>query len=224
MEKESTIKKQPVLGKLSLIFKLAFYVCALVCTVIFIWLAVKFEDMRKLYLILMCSFDIVLLLLSYIIPTLSFYENYSYALSAESITLYRKDEKVMEMKWPETDVSLGSYINKGTERKPAVCVKAICFTHTGKMRQPARFPKRALKGAGGELCIAFSKARLKDVYNACGGKVMGNISADGCRLSMQDTELMESCLEKLKAKAPKKTEGSKPKDANTEENEKTPSL
>ncbi len=222
MEKGNAVKKQRVLGRLPLMFKVVFYACFAVWTAVFVHLAVKDAEMRKLWLILLCSGDIVFLALSYVVPVFAFYENYAYALSKEAIVLYRKDEKVMELKWADSEVALGSYIKKGSERKPKVCAKAICFTAAGRMRSPVRFPRRALKGAGGELCVAFSKARLRDVFAACGGKIVGDVSADGSRLPLEDAELMASCLEKLRAKAPRPAEESLP--MAEEIKEETPSL
>lgn len=205
--------KKPVLGRLAKNFRLMFIACFVVCTTVFTVLAVKMPDTRNVFLIVMGGCDVVFLVLLYVVPVLACYGNYCYSLSPDGVTLYRKDEEVMTMKWEETEVSLGSFISKGGEKNPAVCAKAICFTRKGCMRDPQRFPKRALKGAAGELCIAFSKSRLKEVFQACGGNISGNIHPDGCRLSFKDTEVMQSSLEKLKDKAAKQAAAAEAKAA-----------
>lgn len=194
------IVKKPVLGRAPVIFRAVFLGLFAVCTALFAALAVNNAQLRRVYLIIMAGGDVIFLLLAYIIPTCSFFGNYSYALSGGGISLYRREERVMEMKWEDTDVSIGSYIRRGSEKNPSVCAKAICFTRKGAMRQPPRFPKRALKGAGGELCISYSRSRLRDVFSACGGGIAGEVSADGCRLPLKDAEVMNSALKKLKTK------------------------
>ena len=111
----------------------------------------------------------------------------------------------MSLAWTETESSLGSYIRRGNENNPSVCEEALCFTRKGKMRNPPRFPKRALKGAAGELCISFSKARLREVFLACGGEIAGEVTPDGLRLSASDTGQMLDILSKTRTWAKKKT-------------------
>ncbi len=196
-------QKRPVMGNSARNARLLFLAVFAVVTAVLTVLAVQFAEPRKVLLTVMAVCDAVLLALSFAVPVLSCFSNYSYALSEDGAVLYHRDEEVMTMKWAETEVSLGSFINKGSEKNPAVCAKAICFTRRGSMRTPQRFPKRALKGAAGELCIAFSKGALRDVYRFSGGNIGEDITADGCRLSQQDTELMLSALHRLKDKAAK---------------------
>ena len=202
MEKETIVKK-PVLGNMARHFAALFLLCFVAATVVFAVLAVKLPDLRKVMLILLAGCDVIFLLLAYVVPVCACFGHYSYSLSPESITLWRRDEAVMTMKWAETEVSLGSFISKGSEKNPTVCAKAICFTRSGCMRHPQRFPKRALKGAAGELCIAFSKNRLREVYQACGGNICDDVTADGCRLSVPDTQAMTLSLQKLREKEAK---------------------
>ena len=156
-------------------------------------------------LIVMICADALLAALAFLLPRAVYYSVYTYSLSGEGITLWRQNEAVMSLLWAETEVSLGSYIRRGNENNPGVCEKAICFTRRGEMRNPPRFPKRALKGAAGELCIAFSKARLREVFLVCGGEIAGEVTPDGLRLSASDTEQMIDILGKTRTWAKKKT-------------------
>ena len=155
-------------------------------------------------LIVMICADALLAALAFLLPRAVYYSAYTYSLSGEGITLWRKNEAVMSLTWAETEISLGSYIRRGSENNPGVCEKAICFTRKGEMRKPPRFPKRALKGAAGELCIAFSKARLREVFLVCGGDIAGEVTPDGLRLSASDTGQMLGALSKTRAWAKKK--------------------
>ena len=161
------------------------------------------EHQTTLLIVLACA-EALLIALAVILPRMVYYSAYTYSVSPEGITLWRKGEAVMSLAWAETEMSLGSYILRGNENNPSVCAKALCFTRKGEMRTPPRFPKRALKGAAGELCIAFSKARLRDVLLASGGDVAGEVTPDGLRLSASDTEQLLGALSKARAWAKKK--------------------
>lgn len=197
------IAKKPVMGAGALVSRAAFALCFAVCTAVFVALAVKMPEKRSVFLTVMAAGDVVFLLLAYIIPAAVFCSKWTYSLDERGIALYKREERAMFMSWEETDVSLGSFISRGSERSPGVCRKAICFTPRGHMRRPQRFPKRALRGVGGELCISFSKSRLRDVFTACGGRVMGDITADGCRISDGDAETMQLALTRLISRAEK---------------------
>lgn len=195
--------RRPVLGSKAGVTRFIFFLLFAVVTAVGVYCALEFKDYQKIILIAAGCCDVVLLLLALILPASVGLSGYRYALTPDRITLYRKDEEVMHMLWAETDVSLGSYICRGNEGNPTACAKAVCFTAKGRMRNPQRFPKRALKGAGGELCVAFSKSVLRDVFASCGGAVAGNITQDGCRLPAGDVETMTVCLERLRARAAK---------------------
>ena len=164
----------------------------------------KLPGHRTTLLIVLACAEALLIALCAILPRAVYYSAYTYSLSAEAITLWRKDEAVMSLAWAETEVSLGSFICRGNENNPSVCARALCFTGKGKMRRPPRFPKRALKGAAGELCIAYSKARLREVFLACGGDVSGEVTPDGLRLSASDTQQMLDTLSKTREWAKKR--------------------
>lgn len=197
------IAKKPVMGAIAPVSRAALALCIVLCTAIFVVLAVKQPEHRSVFLTVMAAGDVVLLLLAYIVPAAVFCSRWTYSLDESGITLYKRGERAVFMPWDETDVSLGSFISRGSERSPGVCRKAICFTQRGHMRRPQRFPKRALRGAGGEMCISFSKSRLRDVFTACGGRIMSDITADGCRISDGDAETMQLALAKLISRAEK---------------------
>lgn len=197
------VVKKPVMGAGALVSRIVFALCFIVCTAVFVVLAVKMPEKRGVFLTVMAAGDVAFLLLAYIIPAAVFCSRWTYSLDERGVTLYKREERAMFLPWDETDVSLGSFISRGSERSPGVCRKAICFTQRGHMRRPQRFPKRALRGVGGELCISFSKSRLRDVFTACGGRIMGDITADGCRISDGDAETMQLALTKLINRAEK---------------------
>ena len=164
----------------------------------------KLPEHQTAFLIVLACAEALLIALAAILPRMVYYSAYTYSLSGEGITLWRRDEAVMSLAWAEAEVSLGSYIRRGNENNPGVCEKALCFTRKGEMRNPPRFPKRALKGAAGELCVAYSKARLREVFLAYGGEVAGEVTPDGLRLSASDTQQMLDTLNKTRAWAKKK--------------------
>ena len=212
--------KRPVMGPLAKIWRGVFLALLLVVTAALLYCALKlFPERRDLLLYIMGGVDVVLLLLAYFIPRVSFYSQYSYTLSEEEVTLYQRDEAVMHMKWEETDVALGSYIRKGNINKPKDCAPAICFARTGAMRNPPRFPKRAMKGAAGEFCVAFSKARLRDIYALCGGRIHGEVSADGLRLSENEAATMADAFARIKEKTEKEAARAAAQEAKAAERE-----
>ena len=204
MMDNANVIKRPVMGSRARKCVLQLAVLAGVAALavgLLIWKLPKHQT--TLLIVLACA-QAVLIALAAILPRAVYYSAYTYSLSGEGITLWRRDEAVMSLAWPETDVSLGSFILRGNENNPGVCEKALCFTRKGEMRHPPRFPKRALKGAAGELCIAYSKPRLREVYLACGGAVAEDVTPDGLRLSASDTEQMLGTLSKTRAWAKKK--------------------
>ncbi len=197
-EPREEAEKYPVMGSKAARTRWLFLLSFAAATAVLTVLAVQLPKVRSVLLIVMAVWDVLSLILSWAVPAAGCFDKYRYSLSVQGVTLYRADEEVMTMPWTETEVSLGSYIVRGNESDPRVCAPAICFARRGYMRRPQRFPKRAMKGAAGELCTAFSKQRLREVYRCCGGNIAEDITADGCRLSKQDTELMLSALHKLR--------------------------
>ena len=204
MMDNANVIKRPVMGNRAreCVLRLAVFagLTALVIGLL-IW---KLPGYKTALLIVLTCAEALLIVLAAILPRMVYYSAYTYSLSGEGITLWRKDEAVMSLPWAETEVSLGSFICHGNENNPGVCARALCFTGKGKMRRPPRFPKRALKGAAGELCIAYSKARLREVFLACGGDVHGEVTPDGLRLSASDTQQMLDTLGKTREWAKKK--------------------
>ena len=204
MMDNANVIKRPVMGNRARKCILLLAVLAALAALVIGFLIWRLPEHRTTLLIVLGFTFALLIALAAILPRMVYYNAYTYSLSGDGITLWRKDEAVMSLAWAETEVSLGSFICHGNENNPGVCARALCFTGKGKMRQPPRFPKRALKGAAGELCIAYSKARLREVFLACGGDVHGEVTPDGLRLSASDTQQMLDTLGKTREWAKKK--------------------
>ena len=205
----ANILKRPVTGNRARKCVLVFAALIVLITVAGGFLLWRFPapgHQTTIPLIVLLFADALLAALCAILPRTVYYSAYTYSLSGEGITLWRKNEAVMSLAWTEAEVSLGSYILRGNENNPGVCARALCFTRKGEMRQPPRFPKRELKGAAGELCVAYSKARLREVFLACGGEVAGEVTPDGLRLSASDTGQMIDTLNKTRTWAKKKAD------------------
>ena len=204
MMDNANVIKRPVMGNRARKCVLQLAVLAALAALAVGFLIWKLPGHRTTLLVVLACAWALLIALCAILPRAVYYSAYTYSLSGEGITLWRRSEAVMSLAWTETEVSLGSYILRGNENNPGVCEKAICFTRKGEMRKPPRFPKRALKGAAGELCVAYSKARLREVFLACGGNVSGEVTPDGLRLSASDTQQMLDTLNRTREWAKKK--------------------
>ena len=154
MMENANVLKRPVMGNRARRCVLVLAVLAGLAALVIGFLIWRLPEHRTALLAVLGCTIALFIALAAILPRMAYYSAYTYSLSGEGITLWRKDEAVMSLLWAETEVSLGSFICRGNENNPGVCARALCFTRTGKMRQPPRFPKRALKGAAGELCIA----------------------------------------------------------------------
>ena len=204
MMDNTNVIKRPVMGNRArkCVLQLAVLIgFAALAVGLLIW---KLPEHQTTLLIVLACAEALLIALAAILPRAVYYRDYTYSLSGEGITLWRRSEAVMSLAWAEAEASLGSYIRRGNENNPGVCEKALCFTRKGEMRHPPRFPKRALKGAAGELCISYSKARLREVFLACGGDIADEVTPDGLRLSASDTEQMLGALSRTREWAKKK--------------------
>ena len=110
MMDNANVIKRPVMGNQARGCVLVLAVLAALAALVIGFLIWRLPGHRTTLLIVLGCAWALLIALAAILPRMVYYSAYTYSLSGDGITLWRKDEAVMSLAWAETEVSLGSFI------------------------------------------------------------------------------------------------------------------
>ena len=166
----TNVLKRPVMGSRARKCVLLLAVLAALTALVIGFLIWKLPGHRTALLIVLLCADALLIALAFLLPRAVYYSAYTYSLSGEGITLWRKNEAVMSLAWAETEVSLGSFICRGNENNPSVCAKALCFTGKGKMRRPRASPNGRSRARRGSFAWPIPRRGCGKSFSFMAGK------------------------------------------------------